>query len=111
MVVAVIAALADPGLATAVILAATVAARAAVDAAAERVAGVRRPLAIYPVLSAARDLLVGAVWAVPFVSSSVNWRGRTFTIGPRTLLLGGGNPDPGAGERAGEAVGPAFAGS
>lgn len=109
--VALIAALADPGLATAVLLAATVAARAAIDAVAERAAGVRRPLAVYPLLSAARDLVVGAAWAVPFVSSSVNWRGRTFTIGPRTLLVGTEATDAGAAGRAGEAVGPAFAGS
>ena len=106
---AAVAAVADPGLATALLLAATVAARAAVDAVAERAAGVRRPLAVYPLLSAARDLAVGAAWAVPFVSSSVNWRGRTFTIGPRTLLVGTEARDGGADGRAGEAVGPAFA--
>lgn len=106
---AAVAAVADPGPATALLLAATVAARAAVDAVAERAAGVRRSLALYPLLSAARDLAVGAAWAVPFVSSNVKWRGRTFTIGPRTLLLGGGDRDLSAGERAGEAVGPAFA--
>jgi ceramide glucosyltransferase len=108
---AAIAAVADPGLATALLLAATVAARAAVDAAAERAAGVRRPLAVYALLSAARDLVVGAVWAVPLVSSTVRWRGRTFAIGPRTLLVGAGVPDSGTAGRAGEPVASAFAGS
>lgn len=105
-----IAAVADPGLATALLLAATVAARAAVDAVAERAVGVRRPLAVYPLLSTARDLVVGAVWAVPFVSSTVAWRGRTFAIGPRTLLVGAEVPDSGTAGRAGEPVEPALAG-
>ena len=107
---AAVAAATDPGLATALLLATTVVARAALDAAAERAAGVHRRLAVYPLLSTARDLLVAAVWGVPFVSSSVAWRGRRFTIGPRTVLVGPEAPAAAAdGGRTGEAVGPAFA--
>ncbi len=57
-----------------------------VDAAAERAVAVNRPVVVYPALTLAKDLLVGAVWVVPFASSSVTWRGRRFHIGPRTLL-------------------------
>ncbi len=92
--IAAVVAVARPGWAAAALLAAAVAVRAVVDAAAERAAGVHRPLAVYPLLSAARDLAVGAAWAVPFVSSSVHWRGRRFTIGPRTLLRAAGRRRP-----------------
>jgi ceramide glucosyltransferase len=72
--------------------AAVVLLKSGVDAAAERAAGVRRPLPLYPALSLAKDLLVGAAWVVPFASSTVTWRGNRFRIGPRTLLSrdGGG---------------------
>ncbi len=109
--VAAVAAAARPGWATTVLLAAAVVARAAVDAVAERAAGVRRPLLVYPMLSAARDLIVGLVWAVPFVSSTVAWRGQTYAIGARTLLVGADSAGTSAAGRAGEPVGPALAGS
>ncbi len=109
--IAAVAAVARPGWATGLLLAAAVAVRALVDVVAERAAGVRRSLAVYPLLSAARDLVVGAVWAVPFVSSTVAWRGRTFAIGARTLLVGADGPDSGAAGRADEPVEPALAGS
>jgi ceramide glucosyltransferase len=60
--------------------------KSAVDATAERAAGVRRPLLLYPALALVKDLLIGAVWAVPFASATVTWRGHLFRIGPRTLL-------------------------
>ncbi|MGD9253942.1 MAG: ceramide glucosyltransferase [Holophagae bacterium] len=53
---------------------------------AEGLLGVRRPLHHYPPLLLLRSLLVLVLWPVPFVSSSVVWRGRSFRIGPRTLL-------------------------
>ena len=68
------------------VAAAVVLVKSGADAAAERSAGVRRPLPVYPVLTLAKDVLVGAVWVVPFASSSVTWRGNRFHIGPRTLL-------------------------
>jgi ceramide glucosyltransferase len=55
--------------------------------ATERCVGVRRNPLLYLVLEPLRELLVAALWAVPFVSSSVMWRGRRFRIGPRTVLL------------------------
>jgi ceramide glucosyltransferase len=84
--VAAAAAAAMPGAATAVVLIATLVARSALDAASERAAGVKRPLAVYPALVLARDLVTGMLWPVPFFSRSVVWRGRRFVIGPRTLL-------------------------
>lgn len=65
---------------------------------AERAAGVRRRAVAYPALVLARDLLVGAAWVVPFLTRRVAWRGNSFVLGPRTLLI----PDlePGAGAPA-----------
>ena len=54
--------------------------------ASERLLGVRRQIFHYPFLVILRSLLVAAVWPVPFVSDTVEWRGREFHIGPRTLL-------------------------
>ncbi len=67
-------------------LAAVLLAKSCVDAAAERAAGVRRALALYPALTLVKDVLVGAAWFVPLASSTVTWRGNRFRIGPRTLL-------------------------
>ncbi|HVN74826.1 MAG TPA: ceramide glucosyltransferase [Thermoanaerobaculaceae bacterium] len=72
--------------ASAAIAAVALAVKAAVNASAERAAGVKRPLALYPALTLLKDLLVGAAWAVPFASSTVAWRGRRFHIGHRTAL-------------------------
>ena len=83
---AVFAALALQSRATLTLAVAVLAGKSALDAAAERAAGVRRPLVLYPALTLVKDLLVGTVWAVPFVSSTVAWRGHRFRIGPRTLL-------------------------
>ena len=100
-------ALAARDLGTLAVAAAVVLAKTAVDAAAERSAGVRRPLALYPALTLAKDLLVGAVWVVPIASSSVSWRGNRFRIGPRTLLArevpasGALTLDPASAEAAG----------
>ena len=83
---AAVAAAAIPGLATAVTFVAALLARSALDAASERAAGVRRPLGAYPALVLAKDLVTGVLWAVPYFSSAVTWRGRRFLIGPRTAL-------------------------
>jgi ceramide glucosyltransferase len=61
--------------------------RTLLDVAAERALGVRRPLALYPLLTLAREVLVGATWAVPWFTASVRWRGNTLRVGPRTLLV------------------------
>jgi ceramide glucosyltransferase len=75
-----------PGTASAALLALTTALLCGAAVAAERRLGVRRPLLHYPALVVLRSLLVGALWPVPFVSSTVQWRGRRFRIGSRTLL-------------------------
>lgn len=53
---------------------------------AEAIAGVRRAIWTYLWLVPLRDLLVGAVWIVPFFATTVSWRGNRLRIGPRTLL-------------------------
>lgn len=60
--------------------------KSTLDAAAERAAGIARPLPAYPLLTLAKDLLTGLAWAVPFVSTRLTWRGHRFEIGARTLL-------------------------
>ncbi|MGD1147010.1 MAG: glycosyltransferase [Thermoanaerobaculaceae bacterium] len=83
---AVSAALALQSGASVVLAVAVLAVKSALDAISERTAGVRRPLVVYPALTLLKDLLVGVVWAVPFVSATVAWRGNRFRIGPRTAL-------------------------
>jgi len=89
------------------LLAAVLAAKSVVNAAAERGAGARRPIVVYPALTLVKDVLVGAVWIVPFASSTVTWRGNRFRIGPRTLLSRDGAEagaltlDPASAEAAG----------
>ncbi len=68
-------------------LAAVLALKAAIDAASERAAGVRRRLVAYPALALAKDLMIGAAWIAPFFNSSVVWRGTRFHVGPRTVLV------------------------
>ena len=46
----------------------------------------RRAL-VYPPLEILRGLAVGALWPVPFLSSSVAWRGTRYRVGHRTLLV------------------------
>jgi ceramide glucosyltransferase len=60
--------------------------KSVLDAAGERSAGVRRSFLVYPFLTLMKDLLVGCVWVVPFLSTSVTWRGNRFHIGSRTVL-------------------------
>ena len=54
---------------------------------AERRLAVRRHPLLYPPLELLRGVLVGLLWPVPFVSSSVEWRGERYRIGRRTLLV------------------------
>jgi hypothetical protein len=59
----------------------------------ERALGVRRRALFYPPLEILRGLTIGALWPVPFLSSSVAWRGTRYRVGPRTLLQPkGGRP-------------------
>ena len=84
---AAVGAAAMPGLATAVTFVTALLARSALDAAAERAVGVRRSLGASPCARCSpKDLVTGVLWAVPFLSRAVTWRGRRFLIGPRTLL-------------------------
>lgn len=84
--VAALALLADPSAATLALLAVAAATRATLDAAAERAAGTRRPLAAYLLLSPLKDVLVGGAWVVPFLDPTVTWRGHRFRVGRRTRL-------------------------
>jgi hypothetical protein len=52
----------------------------------ERRLDIRRPLLAYPLLTVIRSMVVAVLWPVPFFSSTVEWRGRTYRIGHRTLL-------------------------
>lgn len=76
----------DPGPVTAGLAAATLGTLSALARAAERRLAVRRCALAYPPLELVRGVLVGLLWPVPFVSSSVEWRGSRFTLGSRTLL-------------------------
>jgi ceramide glucosyltransferase len=107
---AALAAVAAPGAATALTFLAALLVRSALDAGAERAAGVVRPLAHYPAAVLAKDLAIGVLWAVPFFSRTVAWRGRRFVIGARTALRplpalpdgAGGSPRPLADSRVAE---------
>lgn len=66
-------------------------AAAAIAASAERRAGIRRPLVVYPALELLREFLAAAVWFVPFFNSTVSWRGDRLKVGPRTRLIPMGN--------------------
>ena len=52
----------------------------------ERTVGVHRPAVSYPLLELLRELLVVAVWIVPFLDTTVTWRGARYRIRRRTEL-------------------------
>jgi len=67
------------------LLAGTVAVKVALDACA--VAGLGgRVDSLLPVASVVRDLGAALLWPLAFTGSTVAWRGRSYRIGPRTLL-------------------------
>jgi len=76
----------DPRPVTAGLAAATLGTLSVLARGAERRLAVRRSALVYPPLELLRGVLVGLLWPVPFVSSSVEWRGNRFTLGRRTLL-------------------------
>jgi ceramide glucosyltransferase len=76
----------EPGRLSAALAACAAIISLGVALASERLLGVRRQILHYPFLVIFRSLLVAAVWPVPFFSNSVEWRGREYHIGPRTLL-------------------------
>jgi hypothetical protein len=76
----------EPGLLSVSMAAATVAILSVAAFESERALGVRRRVLVYPPLEVLRGLAVGALWPVPFLSSSVAWRGTRYRVGPRTLL-------------------------
>jgi ceramide glucosyltransferase len=78
--------LADPGPLSAVMAVTTVLLMSVAAFESERALGVRRRALVYPPLEILRGLAVGALWPVPFLSSSVAWRGTRYRIGRRTLL-------------------------
>ncbi|MGD8440249.1 MAG: glycosyltransferase [Holophagae bacterium] len=77
----------DPGPLSAAIAAVTVLLLSAAAFSSERALGVRRSAMLYPPLEILRGLAVGALWPVPFISSSVDWRGTRYRVGRRTLLV------------------------
>lgn len=46
-------------------------------------------LAIYPIVIILKDLLLGIIYFVPFVSSTVCWRGRKIAIGRKSRIIEG----------------------
>lgn len=76
-----------PGAVSIAIAAVTVLLLSTVAFESERVLGVRRRALVYPPLEILRGLAVGALWPVPFLSSSVAWRGTRYRVGHRTLLV------------------------
>ncbi|MEE4270269.1 MAG: glycosyltransferase [Thermoanaerobaculales bacterium] len=88
--------LVDPGVYSAAIAALTIAILSTVAFESERALGVRRRALVYPPLEVLRGLTVGALWPVPFISSSVAWRGTRYRVGRRTLLVPSGRTETGA---------------
>jgi len=77
----------EPGVYSAAVAALTIAILSTVAFESERALGVRRRALVYPPLEVLRGLTVGALWPVPFLSSSVAWRGTRYRVGRRTLLV------------------------
>jgi ceramide glucosyltransferase len=76
----------DPGALSAAVVGLTVGLATAVGFAADRLLGVRGPLLTRPLIEIGRAALLAVLWPVPYVSSSVTWRGRRYRIGRRTRL-------------------------
>lgn len=77
----------DPGPRSLALAVLTLAVMSLTALTAERRLAVRRHPLLYPPLELLRGVLVGLLWPVPFVSSSVEWRGERYRIGRRTLLV------------------------
>jgi ceramide glucosyltransferase len=90
-------ALLAPGAPTAAISLLLLVMMAGLGASSERRLGVRRPLALYPLLEGLRSLLVFGLWIVPWLGTTVVWRGTRFAVGRRTHL--DPRPDRTAGPR------------
>jgi ceramide glucosyltransferase len=75
-----------PGLLSACLAVSALLAMSVVAMLCERGLGVRRHPLIYPCVEAIRGILIALMWPVPFLSSTVGWRGQRFRIGARTLL-------------------------
>jgi ceramide glucosyltransferase len=56
------------------------------DAGAERAAGVRRSLLLYPVLELLLSIARGLLWFVPLFSRTLVWRSNVIRIGPRSRI-------------------------
>jgi ceramide glucosyltransferase len=91
----------NPGALSVAMAAMTVVLLSATAFESERALGVRRRALAYPPLEILRGLAVGALWPVPFVSSSVAWRGTRYRVGRRTLLVPKGDPSAEFDEPAG----------
>jgi ceramide glucosyltransferase len=76
----------DPGVLSVVLAASTIGWMTAVALATDRLLGVQGQKLMRPGIELGRGLLLALLWPVPFFSSSVEWRGRRFSIGRRTQL-------------------------
>jgi ceramide glucosyltransferase len=75
-----------PGAAATGLLALTLSVLSLVALASERRLSIRRSPLLYPPLELIRGTLLALLWAVPFVSRTVAWRGQRYRIGRRTLM-------------------------
>jgi len=76
----------------------TIAAKACLDAWVERTTGAARRGWHYLPLGVVKDLLLAAAWPVPFLGSTVSWRGNRLRITRRSRLVpadGGGAVETG----------------
>ena len=76
--------------ASAALLGGTVTVKLALDALAVKGLGGRVNAAL-PVASLLRDVGAALLWPLAFTGTTVGWRGRSFKIGPRTLLAPDGH--------------------
>ncbi len=56
------------------------------DIMAERTAGVKRFILVYPCLELVLAMTKGLLWFVPLFSRRIIWRGNVIRIGPRSLI-------------------------
>jgi ceramide glucosyltransferase len=84
--VALLSVLAFHSVAAAVVAGAAVIAASLIDASAERLLGLRRPLWVYPLLEIALSVVRGTLWFVPLFSNTVVWRGTVLALSARSRI-------------------------
>lgn len=96
----------DPGAVSLLIAVVTLGVLTAWTLASERSLGLASSFGPAVVAAAVRGVLLGLLWPVPYVSSSVRWRGRRLAIGRRTLLVPDGAREWIAGDELAEEPAP-----